>query len=89
MTSTAARISTHKSYSRHLASSNFLTVTFDFGEWRSAVASRKNDDGTLPLSKKLRSIAVIGPLADDRRAMLEILRDTKNGLPLYFQKVDR
>jgi hypothetical protein len=21
-------------------------VTFDFGEWRSAVASRKNDDGT-------------------------------------------
>ena len=23
------------------------TVTFDFGEWKSAVASRKNDDGSV------------------------------------------
>jgi hypothetical protein len=26
---------------------NGAVVTFDFGEWRSEVASRKNDDGTL------------------------------------------
>jgi beta-glucosidase len=30
----------------------------------------KNDAGTLPLSKDLRSIAVLGPLADDHRAPL-------------------
>lgn len=30
----------------------------------------KNDGDTLPLSKRLRTVAVIGPLADDRRQML-------------------
>ena len=30
----------------------------------------KNDSGVLPLSKNVKSIAVIGPLADDRRAPL-------------------
>ena len=41
-----------KSYSsKELGEINVLTkdgvTTFDFGEWKSAVASRKNDDGSI------------------------------------------
>jgi beta-glucosidase len=37
---------------------------------RKSLVLLKNDGNTLPLSKHLHTIAVIGPLADDRRAML-------------------
>ena len=37
---------------------------------REAIVLLKNDSGTLPLKKDLRSIAVIGPLADDAHSAL-------------------
>ena len=37
---------------------------------RQAIVLLKNDKGLLPISKQLRRVAVLGPLADDRREML-------------------
>ena len=46
----------------------YVTAAREAG--RKAIVLLKNDDGTLPLRKNLRSIAVIGPLADDARSAL-------------------
>ncbi|MEZ0471865.1 glycoside hydrolase family 3 N-terminal domain-containing protein [Luteimonas salinilitoris] len=46
----------HREAARELARKSFVLL--------------KNDGDTLPLSKRLRTVAVIGPLADDRRQML-------------------
>ena len=45
------------------------------GSWRASAAARsmvllRNEGGVLPLRKDLKTIAVIGPLADDRQAVL-------------------
>jgi beta-glucosidase len=45
-----------------------LAAARDIG--RKSIVLLKNDRRTLPLSKTLGTIAVIGPLADDRRSML-------------------
>ncbi|WP_149193703.1 glycoside hydrolase family 3 N-terminal domain-containing protein [Luteimonas suaedae] len=46
----------HREAARELARKSFVLL--------------KNDGDTLPLSKQVRTVAVIGPLADDRRQML-------------------
>ncbi|HEY0659896.1 MAG TPA: glycoside hydrolase family 3 N-terminal domain-containing protein [Lysobacter sp.] len=46
----------HRKAAREMAARSFVLL--------------KNDDGALPLSKDTRTIALIGPLADDRAAMM-------------------